>query len=185
MQGTEDQHSVRVQGECLAFQRGGKQLYPFLILMTKLLLDLVCLEIMAPNPLKFMVLLAPLLPLLLQKEQYLSSVLNSIVFVRAVIFLVWAYVPENWFHTIGIFYYPNKYWALAGPIYAMLTILLALLFYAGLNSMSTPPPSSLNTIFDEFSKEPSTFIPSREGDEQPIEPISDNGINKIKKSHVY
>jgi len=66
MQGTEDQHSVRVQGECLAFQRGGKQLYPFLILMTKLLLDLVCLEIMAPNPLKFMVFLAPLLPLLLQ-----------------------------------------------------------------------------------------------------------------------
>uniref|UniRef100_A0A3N7G141 Uncharacterized protein n=1 Tax=Populus trichocarpa TaxID=3694 RepID=A0A3N7G141_POPTR len=54
-----------------------------------------------------------------------------------------------------------------------------------LNSMSTPPPSSLNTIFDEFSKEPSTFIPSREGDEQPIEPISDNGINRIKKSHVY
>nr|XP_034895201.1 uncharacterized protein LOC118034117 [Populus alba] len=66
MQGTEELHSVRVQGECLAFQRGGKQLYPFLILMTKLLLDLVCLEIMAPNPLKFMVLWAPSLPLLLQ-----------------------------------------------------------------------------------------------------------------------
>ncbi|KAI5564074.1 hypothetical protein BDE02_14G034900 [Populus trichocarpa] len=120
------------------------------------------------------------------KSSEVYGFLGSITTVVAtVIFLVWAYVPETWLRTIGIFYYPNKYWALAGPIYAMLTILIALLFYVGLNSMSTPPPSSLNTIFDEFSKEPSTFIPSREGDEQPIEPISDNGINRIKKSHVY
>nr|TKS15949.1 hypothetical protein D5086_0000027870 [Populus alba] len=85
--------------------------------------------------------------------------------VATVIFLAWAYVPENWLHTIGIFCYSYKYRALAVPTYAMLTILLALLFYVGLNSMSAPPPSSLNTIFDGFSREPCTFIPSREGDE--------------------
>ncbi|KAJ6878944.1 LOW QUALITY PROTEIN: hypothetical protein NC652_032476 [Populus alba x Populus x berolinensis] len=67
--------------------------------------------------------------------------------VATVIFLVWAYVPENWLHTIGIFCYSYKYRALAVPTNAMLTILLALLFYVGLNSMSAPPPSSLNAIF--------------------------------------
>lgn len=32
---------------------------------------------------------------------------------------------------------------------------------------------------DEYSREPSSFEPSAEGDEQPIEPISDIGINQI------
>ncbi|GMN39112.1 hypothetical protein TIFTF001_008334 [Ficus carica] len=102
-------------------------------------------------------------------------------FLRAAIFLIWAYVPESWLHSVGIFYYPSRYWALAVPTYAMVTIVLALGFYIGLNFMSTPPPTSLNTIFDEFSREPSTFKLSKEGDEndQPIEPISDIGIDRI------
>uniref|UniRef100_A0A2P2JJQ8 PIG-P domain-containing protein n=1 Tax=Rhizophora mucronata TaxID=61149 RepID=A0A2P2JJQ8_RHIMU len=99
--------------------------------------------------------------------------------VATVVFLVWAYVPEAWLHSIGIFYYPDRYWALAVPTYAMVTVILALAFYLGLNFMSTPPRTSLHTIFDEFSREPSELVPSREGDEQPIEPISDIGINEI------
>lgn len=101
--------------------------------------------------------------------------------VATAIFLIWAYVPESWLHSVGIFYYPSRYWALAVPTYAMVTIVLALGFYIGLNFMSTPPPTSLNTIFDEFSREPSTFKLSKEGDEndQPIEPISDIGIDRI------
>ncbi|XVF31786.1 hypothetical protein REPUB_Repub17cG0022400 [Reevesia pubescens] len=63
------------------------------------------------------------------------------------IFLVWAYIPEPWLHSIGIFYYPSRYWALAVPTYAMVTIVLAIGFYIGLNFMSTPPPTSLTTIF--------------------------------------
>jgi hypothetical protein len=43
-----------------------------------------------------------------------------------------------------------RYWALAVPTYGMVTILLALLFYVGLNFMSTPPPTSLNTIFGKL-----------------------------------
>ncbi|PSS17831.1 Phosphatidylinositol N-acetylglucosaminyltransferase subunit P like [Actinidia chinensis var. chinensis] len=99
--------------------------------------------------------------------------------VATVIFLIWAYVPEPWLHHIGIFYYPSRYWALAVPTYVMVTMVLAIGFYIGLNFMVTPPPTSLNTIFDEHSREPSRFEPSVEGDEQPIEPLSDIGINQI------
>ncbi|KAL5560596.1 hypothetical protein UlMin_036807 [Ulmus minor] len=99
--------------------------------------------------------------------------------VATVIFLVWAYVPDSWLHSIGIFYYPSRYWALAVPTYAMVTVVLAMGFYVGINFMSTPAPTSLNTIFDEFSREPSSLIVFEEGDVQPIEPISDIGIHKI------
>ncbi|XP_052175782.1 phosphatidylinositol N-acetylglucosaminyltransferase subunit P-like [Diospyros lotus] len=102
-----------------------------------------------------------------------------------VIFLIWAYAPEHWLHSAGIFYYPSRYWALAIPAYAMVTVVLALGFYIGLNFMATPTPTSLNTIFDEYSREPSSFKPCVEGEEQPIEPISDIGINRINKLMFY
>ncbi|KAL3516758.1 hypothetical protein ACH5RR_023660 [Cinchona calisaya] len=51
--------------------------------------------------------------------------------VATVIFLVWAYVPDNWLHFVGIFYYPSSYWALAVPAYLMVTVVLAIGFYNG------------------------------------------------------
>ncbi|EEF41839.1 phosphatidylinositol N-acetylglucosaminyltransferase subunit P isoform X2 [Ricinus communis] len=102
--------------------------------------------------------------------------------VATVIFLVWAYLPEAWLHSIGIFYYPDRYWALAIPIYAMVTVVLALLFYVGLNFLSTPPAISLSTVYDEFSRDPANPVALTEGEhEQAIEPISDIGISKMNE----
>ncbi|XP_047981700.1 phosphatidylinositol N-acetylglucosaminyltransferase subunit P-like isoform X1 [Salvia hispanica] len=105
--------------------------------------------------------------------------ITTVVF--TVIFIVWAYVPDHWLHSIGIYYYPSRYWALAVPTYVMVTIVLAVTFYIGMNFMLTPPPTSLNIMFDEFSREMLSSVPLVDDDEQPIEPISDIGINKINK----
>ncbi|XP_077245103.1 phosphatidylinositol N-acetylglucosaminyltransferase, GPI19/PIG-P subunit isoform X2 [Tasmannia lanceolata] len=67
--------------------------------------------------------------------------------ITTVIYLIWAYTPEPWLHFLGITYYPSRYWALAVPAFAMMTVVLAMGFYVGLNFMATPPPTSLNTIF--------------------------------------
>lgn len=100
--------------------------------------------------------------------------------VATVIFFVWAYVPEPWLHFMGIYYYPSRYWALAVPAFFMVTVVSAIFFYVGLNFTATPPPTSLSTIFDEYSREPSTIVASVEGDDDlPIEPISDIGITQI------
>ncbi|KAL6577844.1 hypothetical protein OROMI_010172 [Orobanche minor] len=98
-------------------------------------------------------------------------------------FVIWAYVPDEWLHYVGIYYYPSRYWALAVPTYVMVTIVLAIGFYIGMNFMATTPPTSLNVMFDEFSREPGREITSNEDDdyEQPIEPISDIGINQINE----
>ncbi|WVZ10908.1 hypothetical protein V8G54_015438 [Vigna mungo] len=98
--------------------------------------------------------------------------------VATVIFFIWAYVPESWLQSAGISYYPSRYWALAVPTYVMVTIILMLGFYIGLNFISTPSPSSLNTVFDKFSRDPLSNECSLE-DEKPIDPISDIGLDRI------
>ncbi|MFS7980453.1 putative phosphatidylinositol N-acetylglucosaminyltransferase [Helianthus anomalus] len=93
--------------------------------------------------------------------------------------MVSAYVPDPWLHYIGIFYYPSKNWALVLPTYAMVTVVTVFLFYIGLNFMATPPPTSLNSIYDENSKDIVCFDPALEEDDRPIEPYSDIGLDKI------
>ncbi|CAH1414629.1 unnamed protein product [Lactuca virosa] len=97
------------------------------------------------------------------------------------IFLVWAYVPDPWLHSIGIFYYSSKYWALALPAYALVIIATILIFYIGLNFMATPSPSSFNSIFDENSREPVCCDSVLEEDDRHIEPYSDIGIDQINE----
>ncbi|KAK1270121.1 Phosphatidylinositol N-acetylglucosaminyltransferase subunit P [Acorus gramineus] len=101
--------------------------------------------------------------------------------VAMVIFFVWAYIPEPWLHSLGITYYPSRYWALAVPTYAIVTIVLALAFYLGSNFIVTPPPTSFNTMFDQYSRERPTFINPVHGKERPIDPISDIGIDHINE----
>ncbi|XP_056845024.1 phosphatidylinositol N-acetylglucosaminyltransferase subunit P isoform X3 [Raphanus sativus] len=100
--------------------------------------------------------------------------------VATVIFLIWAYVPDKLLESIGIHYYPSRYWVLAMPTYLMVTLLLGLAFYVGLNFIATPHPTSLSTLFDEYSREPGEIDSQmEEGDERPIDPISDIDITRI------
>lgn len=99
--------------------------------------------------------------------------------VAAVIYFLWAYLPDSFLHSIGISYYPSRYWAVALPTYFMVTVVLAIGCYIGLNFIATPPPTSLNVIYDEYSREPQKHLLSDNEEDQPIEPISDIGIDEI------
>ncbi|KAG7588037.1 PIG-P [Arabidopsis suecica] len=102
------------------------------------------------------------------------------IVVATVIFLIWAYVPDKFLESIGIYYYPSKYWAMAMPMYLMVTLLLTLVFYIGLNFMSTSTTTSFNTLFDEYSREDVDFLLlMKNGDDRPIDPISDIDITRI------
>ncbi|GKV28704.1 hypothetical protein SLEP1_g37721 [Rubroshorea leprosula] len=55
----------------------------------------------------------------------------------------------------------KRYWALAIPTYVMVTLVLVVGFYIGFNFMSTPPPTSLNTIFGKLELGGTVLCPKR------------------------
>lgn len=68
------------------------------------------------------------------------------------LYFIWACVPEEWLHSIGITYLPQRYWVLAGPIYLCVAFVFAVLFYIAYNFTITLPPDSINTITDQHAQ---------------------------------
>ncbi|MCO5573278.1 hypothetical protein L7F22_027047 [Adiantum nelumboides] len=99
---------------------------------------------------------------------------------RAVLFFGWAYLPESWLYSMGITYYPSRYWAVAFPAYAMMLIVFICLAYTSLNYIATIPPDSWNSLCDEFTRAPTMFsMGDASGKERPIDPISDIPITDV------
>ena len=48
----------------------------------------------------------------------------------AVLFILWAFVPDVVLHRHGITYYPSRYWAMAIPTWLCVTVLFLYLAYA-------------------------------------------------------
>ncbi|KAG2543601.1 phosphatidylinositol N-acetylglucosaminyltransferase subunit P-like [Panicum virgatum] len=95
--------------------------------------------------------------------------------IATAVYLAWAYTPEPCLRSLGITYYPSKYWALAVPSFVIVAVALSMVIYMGLNFLATPPPTSFSTIFDENSRERIVFSPALE-EEKPIDPISDISV---------
>ncbi|XP_038061922.1 phosphatidylinositol N-acetylglucosaminyltransferase subunit P-like [Patiria miniata] len=73
---------------------------------------------------------------------YLSSIFGF------ALYCVWAFVPEKWLHSIGLTYWPQKYWALAIPTYISVGFVFVLVFFVAFNLINAPSLDSVKTVTD-------------------------------------
>mmetsp|Transcript_50716 Transcript_50716/g.74174 ORF Transcript_50716/g.74174 Transcript_50716/m.74174 type:complete len:139 (+) Transcript_50716:35-451(+) len=85
------------------------------------------------------------------------------VLVSYAMYLVWAYVPEEFLHKLGITYYPSKYWAIAVPVYCCVAAFFVGFVYVAANLVHTEPLSSFHTMVDEHSLRCPSQYSSEEG----------------------
>ncbi|KAF9408053.1 hypothetical protein BGZ76_005944, partial [Entomortierella beljakovae] len=85
--------------------------------------------------------------------EYYGFVLYLVSAITYVMYLGWAYLPKEVLDSMGITYYPSKYWSLALPIWLfMLVIYLYIAFFA-INLYNTQPFDSFLTITDEHANQ--------------------------------
>ncbi len=65
-------------------------------------------------------------------------------------YLLWAYLPSPFLHQLGIYYYPNRWWALALPAWLVMGIVYIYVALASYNTgYLTLPLSSCENLVDE------------------------------------
>lgn len=110
-------------------------------------------------------------------------------FVCFAVYVIWAYIPDPWLHCIGLTYWPQKYWAVAVPVYICMTIILAFVAYTGLILLKTAPITDVSTITDdkavyssEFDKNPDCLPPLQDLDISTVNRLLYNEDNLSKKN---
>ncbi|KAI9205091.1 PIG-P [Polychytrium aggregatum] len=82
-------------------------------------------------------------------REYYGFVLYLTSFIVLALYLLWMFIPDPIWESMGIYYYPNKYWGLAVPLWILMLIPFTLAAYTGINLVRTDPLDSFNTVSDE------------------------------------
>ena len=66
------------------------------------------------------------------------------------IYLLWAYLPSPFLHRLGLYYYPNRWWALAIPAWLVVAIAYIYVALASYNTQYlTRPLQNIENVVDE------------------------------------
>lgn len=79
---------------------------------------------------------------------FFSWNLSAIVFV---IYMVWAFVPNEVLNEFGIYYIPDKYYAIAIPLWLAVTLFTVLQLYVTVCIYATPSLDSYETLQDKHT----------------------------------
>ncbi|KAG7507719.1 phosphatidylinositol N-acetylglucosaminyltransferase subunit P [Solea senegalensis] len=93
------------------------------------------------------------------------------------LYCLWAFVPERWLHSVGLTYWPQKYWALAVPIYLLVALMICVLLLFGVNMNNTAPLDSVDNVTDVYARGQMTEDDQREK----LPRLKDVSISEVNK----
>lgn len=67
------------------------------------------------------------------------------------IYMIWAFVPEHVLNHLGIYYIPNRYYAIAIPLWFCVTVIFILQLYVSVCMWATPNIESYDTLQDKHT----------------------------------
>ncbi|XP_035468456.1 phosphatidylinositol N-acetylglucosaminyltransferase subunit P [Scophthalmus maximus] len=94
------------------------------------------------------------------------------------LYCLWAFIPEEWLHSVGLTYWPQKYWALAVPIYLLVVLMLVVLMLFGVNMNNTAPLDSVDSITDVYARS-QTSESCHKGQIPRLKDVSISEVNKM------
>jgi phosphatidylinositol glycan class P protein len=73
--------------------------------------------------------------------------------VAFLIYVLWSYLPSPFLHQLGIYYYPNRWWALAVPAWLVVVVLYIYVALASYNTgYLTLPMQSIENLVDDAAQ---------------------------------
>ncbi|KAM3501862.1 hypothetical protein MY10362_005241 [Beauveria mimosiformis] len=82
--------------------------------------------------------------------EYYGFVLYLLSGLAFLAYLLWSYLPSPFLHGLGIYYYPDRWWALATPAHLVMTLVYIYVALASYNlEMLTLPLRRVETIVDD------------------------------------
>ncbi|KAM0667507.1 hypothetical protein ACQRIU_003372 [Beauveria bassiana] len=82
--------------------------------------------------------------------EYYGFVLYLLSGLAFLAYLLWSYLPSPFLHGLGIYYYPDRWWALATPAYLVMTLVYIYVALASYNlEMLTLPLHRVETVVDD------------------------------------
>ena len=79
---------------------------------------------------------------------FFSWILSAIAFIA---YMIWAFIPNSVLIGYGIYYIPDKYYAIAVPLWFAVTMFTVLQLYVSVCMVYTPNVESYETLQDKFS----------------------------------
>ncbi|KAI9189953.1 hypothetical protein H9P43_001386 [Blastocladiella emersonii ATCC 22665] len=87
-----------------------------------------------------------------QSAEYYGFVVYVLSLLSWLAYLAWALLPDSVLHRVGIYYYPDRWWAIAVPSWGIVTVCFVLVYTQLHILRGTPDPSEAASVTDCFAR---------------------------------